>query len=142
MPITSLFDADATAQDQQTTPGLQLTLVPNETELSEDEQRLLELESTDIANLRSTASNHTTDLVRTYLREIGKVPLLGRDQEVSEAQKVQRYLRLRSLLFSAAPKLDEGIQLYVQLIKKGFINKTLSSLESSSTTIVPKATQH
>ncbi len=26
--------------------------------------------------------------------------------------------------------------------KKGFINKTLSSLESSSTTIVPKATQH
>ncbi len=88
MPITSLFDADVTDQDQQTTPGLHLTLVPNETELSEDEQRLLELESTDIANLRPTASNHTTDLVRTYLREIGKVPLLGRDQEVSEAQKV------------------------------------------------------
>jgi len=114
MPITSLFDADVTDQDQQTTPGLQLTLVPNETELSEDEQRLLELEPTDIANLRSTASNHTSDLVRTYLREIGKVPLLGRDQEVSEAQKVQRYLRMRSLLLSAAPKLD-FIQLYVQL---------------------------
>jgi len=117
MPITSLFDADVTAQDQQTTPGLQLMLVPNETELSENEQRLLELEPTDIANLRSTASNHTTDLVRTYLLEIGRVPLLGRDQEVSEAQKVQRYLRLRSLLFSAAPKLDEGIQLYVKLIE-------------------------
>ncbi len=50
MPITSLFDADVTDQDQQTTPGLQLTLVPNKTELSEDEQRLLELESTDITN--------------------------------------------------------------------------------------------
>jgi len=88
-----------------------------ETELSEDEQRLLDLESTDIANLRPRASNHTTDLVRTYLLEIGKVPLLGREQEVSEAQKVQRYLRLRSLLLSAAPKLDEEIQLYVQLIE-------------------------
>jgi len=88
-----------------------------ETELSEDEQRLLDLESTDIANLRPRASNHTTDLVRTYLLEIGKVPLLGREQEASEAQKVQRYLRLRSLLLSAAPKLDEEIQLYVQLIE-------------------------
>jgi len=52
MPVTSLFDADGTDKDQQTTPGLQLTLVPNETELSEDEQRLLELEPTDTANLR------------------------------------------------------------------------------------------
>jgi len=41
MPITSLFDADVTDQDQQTAPGLQLMLVPNETELSEDEQHLL-----------------------------------------------------------------------------------------------------
>ncbi|PZD70374.1 RNA polymerase sigma factor SigA2 [Acaryochloris thomasi RCC1774] len=36
----------------------------------------------------------TTDLVRLYLQEIGRVPLLGRDEEVAEAQKVQRYMQL------------------------------------------------
>jgi len=35
----------------------------------------------------------------------------------------------------------KGVASYYS-IEKGFINKTLSSLESSSTTIVPKATQH
>ncbi len=36
----------------------------------------------------------------------------------------------------------QDIKFINQQLEKGFINKTLSSLESSSTTIVPKATQH
>lgn len=42
-------------------------------------------------------SSHTTDLVRLYLQEIGRVRLLERDEEVSEAQKVQRYMKLVEL---------------------------------------------
>jgi RNA polymerase nonessential primary-like sigma factor len=34
----------------------------------------------------------STDLVRLYLQEIGKVPLLGRDEEVELARKVQTYM--------------------------------------------------
>jgi len=36
----------------------------------------------------------STDLVRLYLQEIGRVPLLGRDEEVALAQKVQDYMKL------------------------------------------------
>ena len=39
-------------------------------------------------------SRRSTDLVRIYLQEIGRVPLLGRDEEVALAQKVQRYMEL------------------------------------------------
>lgn len=42
-------------------------------------------------------SRRSTDLVRLYLQEIGRVPLLGRDEEVSLAQKVQDYMKLLEL---------------------------------------------
>ncbi|MEN9235882.1 MAG: sigma-70 factor domain-containing protein, partial [Gloeomargarita sp. GMQP_bins_25] len=42
------------------------------------------------------------DLVRLYLQEIGRVELLGRDEEVAEAQRVQRYLRLLELAQAVA----------------------------------------
>ena len=57
----------------------------------------------------------TTDLVRLYLQEIGRVRLLGRDEEVSEAQKVQRYMRLVELRNEAASE-DAQIDQYVRLI--------------------------
>jgi len=44
----------------------------------------------------------TTDLVRLYLTEIGRVPLLKRDEEVSEAQIIQRYVQLMELRDRAA----------------------------------------
>ena len=37
-----------------------------------------------------TKTRRTTDLVRLYLQEIGRVRLLQRDEEVSEAQHVRR----------------------------------------------------
>ena len=49
----------------------------------------LDLDSADPDTIARRGSRTTTDLVRLYLQEIGRVPLLERDEEVSEAQKVQ-----------------------------------------------------
>ncbi len=63
----------------------------------------------------SSAGRRTTDLVRLYLQEIGRVRLLGRDEEVSEAQSVQRHMRLVELRNEAAANHAE-ISKYVALI--------------------------
>lgn len=54
-------------------------------------------------------SSHTTDLVRLYLQEIGRVRLLERDEEVSEAQKVQRYMKLVELRKTEAAQAKHPI---------------------------------
>ena len=73
----------------------------------------------DLASLKMTpvsSANRrgTTDLVRLYLQEIGRVHLLGRDEEVSEAQKVQRYMHLletREEIVDSHPALAEYVRL-------------------------------
>ena len=44
----------------------------------------------------------STDLVRLYLQDIGRIPLLKRDEEVQVAQQVQSYLSLLDLQDKAA----------------------------------------
>ncbi|MEN9219485.1 MAG: RNA polymerase sigma factor, RpoD/SigA family, partial [Thermostichales cyanobacterium GMQP_bins_62] len=44
--------------------------------------------------LEPLPERRSTDLVRLYLQEIGRVPLLGRDEEVTLAQEVQRFMAL------------------------------------------------
>ena len=51
-------------------------------------------ESLPVAEKKYQRTRGTTDLVRLYLQEIGRVRLLTREEEVSEAQKVQRYMNL------------------------------------------------
>jgi RNA polymerase nonessential primary-like sigma factor len=63
------------------------------------------------------AGRRTTDLVRLYLQEIGRVRLLGRDEEVAEAQRVQRYMALLELSSKAAEQGDAAMQPYVRLIE-------------------------
>ncbi len=58
----------------------------------------------------------TTDLVRLYLQEIGRVRLLGRDEEVTEAQKVQRYMQLLRLRETSACPEDPQLQRLVELV--------------------------
>jgi RNA polymerase nonessential primary-like sigma factor len=58
-------------------------------------------ESDDTPEVKRTGRT-TTDLVRLYLTEIGRVPLLKRDEEVSEAQIIQRYVQLMELRSQAA----------------------------------------
>ena len=72
----------------------------SETEAKESSDKLGDdLVELDLDNIDSDAANRrgsrtTTDLVRLYLQEIGRVPLLERDEEVSEAQKVQRHIAI------------------------------------------------
>nr|WP_275072596.1 RNA polymerase sigma factor SigC [Petrachloros mirabilis] len=66
-----------------------------------------------------TSSGHrgTTDLVRLYLQEIGRVRLLGRDEEVSEAQKVQRYMTLLESRAAIEAETHPDIYEYLMLIQ-------------------------
>ena len=53
-------------------------------------------------------NRRTTDLVRLYLQEIGRVKLLAKDEEVAEAQCVQNYMQRLQTLEQAA-KVEGGI---------------------------------
>ncbi len=83
---------------------------------SVDDMMNLEMEYPDSSNF-SRPSRRTTDLVRLYLQEIGRVRLLGRDEEVSEAQRVQRYMRLLEMRAEAATQQGGPIQHYVHLVE-------------------------
>ncbi len=60
--------------------------------------------------------SRSQDLVRLYLQEIGRVPLLSRDEEVAEAKRVQRYVQLLELRTQAAQKEDGIMRQYVELM--------------------------
>jgi RNA polymerase nonessential primary-like sigma factor len=75
----------------------------------------LEQEETSTAHAIGNPTRSTTDLVRLYLSEIGRVPLLRRDEEVSEAQKVQRQIHLLHLQRQVASDGDEVMQRFVKL---------------------------
>lgn len=87
-----------------------------DTEQTVDDLISLEMEYTDSASFQRGVGRRTTDLVRLYLQEIGRVRLLGRDEEVAEAQRVQRYMRLLELRSEVALKEVGPIQRYVHLI--------------------------
>jgi RNA polymerase nonessential primary-like sigma factor len=69
-----------------------------------------------MAALAGATGRRTTDLVRLYLQDIGRVRLLGRDEEVAEAQCVQRYMRLLELLNTATSQSETTLQEYGRLI--------------------------
>jgi len=58
----------------------------------------------------------TTDLVRIYLQEIGRVSLLERDEEVAEAQRVQQHMELLNLRNKAAEEAGGTLAIYVNLL--------------------------
>lgn len=66
---------------------------------------------------------YSKDLVRLYLQEIGRVRLLRRDEEVSEAKLVQRYVNILELRVHAAESAqaessdDRIIAEYVEFIE-------------------------
>ncbi|MBE8968875.1 RNA polymerase sigma factor SigC [Nostocales cyanobacterium LEGE 12452] len=117
MPATSFY-ADAPYNTKKSSQALDSDLTVDDSELSVDDLQELELASVDNANFAAASTNRrSTDLVRLYLQEIGRVRLLGRDEEVSEAQKVQRYLRMRIVLAKAAKEGDEVITPYLRLVE-------------------------
>lgn len=77
----------------------------------------LEVDEADSAISGRGQGRRTTDLVRLYLQEIGRVRLLGRDEEVAEAQRVQRYVHLLELRNEMAAKVGGALQDYVRLVE-------------------------
>ncbi|MEH2209333.1 RNA polymerase sigma factor SigC [Nostoc sp.] len=116
MPATSFY-ADAPYNTKKSSQALDSDLTVDDSELSVDDLQELEIASVDNANFAASTNRRSTDLVRLYLQEIGRVRLLGRDEEVSEAQKVQRYLRMRIVLANAAKLGDEVITPYLRLVE-------------------------
>ncbi|MEA5616781.1 RNA polymerase sigma factor SigC [Cronbergia sp. UHCC 0137] len=115
MPPTSFY-ADAPYDSHKSNP-LDSDLTIDEGDLSLDDVQDLEIAAVEAQNLGDSTNRRSTDLVRLYLQEIGRVRLLGRDEEVAEAQKVQRYLKMRVVLANAAKEGDEVISPYLRLIE-------------------------
>jgi RNA polymerase nonessential primary-like sigma factor len=67
--------------------------------------------------VNQTKTRRTTDLVRLYLQEIGRVRLLRRDEEVSEAQFVQRYMQLIELRDRTAEQSGGILETYARLMQ-------------------------
>lgn len=112
------FYSDAEYDEQLNTSGIQPAGTVSDAEKLEDDHLInMEVEGADTVSFGTNINGKTTDLVRLYLQEIGRVRLLGRDEEVSEAQKVQRYMKLLELRKQAAEKEDGPIRRYVQLIE-------------------------
>jgi RNA polymerase nonessential primary-like sigma factor len=82
--------------------------------MSSDEEDLLEGET---VGANQTKTRRTTDLVRLYLQEIGRVRLLQRDEEVSEAQLVQRYMQLIDLRDNTAAQSGGVLEVYARLMQ-------------------------
>lgn len=77
----------------------------------------IEIEDAENPQPEKITNRRTTDLVRVYLQEIGRVRLLGRDEEVAEAQKVQRYQPLIQLRDKAANKEKGILETFTLLIQ-------------------------
>ncbi len=95
-----------------------MSTIPFENPNIDEQAELFPEELSDVVvNPLSKGKHHTTDLVRLYLQEIGRVRLLRQDEEVSEAQKVQHYIALIELRSKAAQKGDAIMQNFVYLIE-------------------------
>jgi RNA polymerase nonessential primary-like sigma factor len=110
------FYADTEFDHETPAYSFELNGTSEDVETSVDDLVDEEIEDTDSTSFSKTTNRRTTDLVRLYLQEIGRVRLLRRDEEVSEAQKVQRYMRLLDLRIEFAKKGDEVIARFVHLI--------------------------
>jgi RNA polymerase nonessential primary-like sigma factor len=109
MPTTP--DAPEADFDQTFEPVFE----PSMTDLQDVDLPDIALDVDDAIELPATGKR-TTDLVRMYLQEIGRVQLLGRDEEVSEAQRVQRYMTLLEARNKAAAAGNLVLVRYVEVI--------------------------
>ena len=115
MPATSVYKNTDYDSENQSVP-MDLEISSDESELSLDDLPDLDIPVVE-SDLPAQVNRSSTDLVRLYLQEIGRVRLLGKDEEVSEAQKVQRNLRMRVVLSLAAQEGDAIIIPYLRLIE-------------------------
>ncbi|MGL5076846.1 MAG: RNA polymerase sigma factor SigC [Waterburya sp.] len=107
-----------TEGDNSFTPDINLDLEAHDDSSNKlpDELVELDLEGVDLESISRRGSRTTTDLVRLYLQEIGRVPLLERDEEVSEAQKVQRHIQILEQRAKAAKAGNTILQEFIKLV--------------------------
>ncbi len=88
-------------------------------ENKQDNSLDLELEELEIPDVERNHYRAVTDLVRLYLQDIGRVPLLKKDEEVSNAQQVQNYVELLEIRDKAAQEGDRVIQGLIEVVEIG-----------------------
>lgn len=93
-----------------------------EEELKDDVKAATELEK-ELATLSKLEGPKTSDPVRMYLKEIGRIPLLTREEEVDLAQKVDRGSKLAKEHLTTA-----NLRLVVSIAKK-YIGRGMSFLD-------------
>src|SRR3989339_2190925 len=103
--------------------GVDVFETVTEEEIEEDEQAVAELEKEIEALTKISGAAVTTDPVRMYLREIGKIPLLKTEEEISLAQKIEKGDR------KAKKKLTESNLRLVVSIAKKYVMRGLSLLD-------------
>jgi RNA polymerase nonessential primary-like sigma factor len=77
-----------------------------------------DLEDIEVTEVHQPQRRITTDLVRLYLQDIGRVPLLKKDEEVQKAQQLQRYIQLIELRVQAVIEEDPLICCFVKILEK------------------------
>ena len=80
-----------------------------------------------LATISSLKSSNDVDLVRSYLRDIGRVPLLSHEQEITLGRQVQEYMQVERAeieimeltdIKPSAEELAEKLNLSTSQIKK------------------------
>ena len=116
--LASSSHVEIEEDNSSTNPNLNLDLQDRQDSSEKVSEELVEidLESVDADTISRRGSRTTTDLVRLYLQEIGRVPLLERDEEVSEAQKVQRHIQIVEQRTKAAEEGNTTLQEFIKLV--------------------------
>ena len=52
------------------------------------------LSGNNLSTISSLKASNDVDLVRSYLRDIGRVPLLSHEQEITLGRQVQEYMQV------------------------------------------------
>ena len=73
----------------------------------------------------SASTQSTTDLVRVYLHEIGRVPLLTEEQEIVLGKQVQQMMQLLDVKSTLAEELDDEPTLAQWAVKADLSEETL-----------------
>ncbi len=85
--------------------------------MSAEEEELLTVQLPDLTYSEvASRQKASTDLVRLYLQDIGRIPLLKREEEVFLAQHLQRYLDLLKVREEAAKDGNSSICRFIQAI--------------------------
>ena len=84
---------------------------------SSQEFVMVDFDKSNSHNPSRKKSSNTTDSIQLYLQEIGRVPLLEKEEEVSESQKVQKHIQIIDARNQAAEAGNRTLQEFNQLIE-------------------------